>query len=232
MKHGTAYAKKLRKLYGRMKKVEPPAEYAEQADAVEQVVLAALSRDASWTQARRALEKLRAAMVDFNEIRVSPPRQLAELIGSHVPDGLGCATRLCASLNAVFNAFNALSMDALKTLGKREARQRLEKLDALGPYTVASVLLWSLGAHAIPVNARMLECLRQEGVVDPDASAAEVQSFLERHISPSEAKTFFLSLDHHAWSNSAARPRPGSVAASPGRARSSPPASGKVVPKR
>jgi endonuclease III len=239
MKHGTAYAKRLKRFYGRIKKVECPPALAEPTDPLEQLVLSIVGLETSRAQARRALDKMLASMVDFNEIRVSPPRQVAELIRPYVPNSLTCATKLCGILNAVFASLNTLRLDSLRTLGKREAKHRLEKLDRMEPYCVASVLLWSLGGHAMPVNAKMLEALRREEVVDPHASVAEVQSFLERHISPGDAKVFSLSLEHFAAQSPAskAKPRParsaaGGSAKAGGRNRRSPVAAGgKITPR-
>ena len=198
MKHGTAYAKRLKRFYGRINKVECPPELIEPTDLLEQLVLSILGLEASRAQARRALDKVLAHMVDFNEIRVSPPRQIAALISPYVPNSSTCAGKLCGVLNAVFASQNTLRLDSLRSLGKREAKQKLETLGGMEPYCVASVLLWSLGGHALPVNSKVLEALRREEVVDPRASVAEVQSFLERHISPAEAKVFCLSLEQFA----------------------------------
>jgi endonuclease III len=226
MKHGTAYAKRLKRFYGRIKRVDCPPEMIEPADPLEQLVLAILGLDSSRAQASRALDKLLAGMVDFNEIRVSPARQVAQLIAPHVPDSLGCASRLCSVLNAVFNSLNTLRLDILKNLGKREARARLEKLDGIDPYTVASVLLWGLGGHAVPVNNRMLDALRRDDIVEPNSPTAEVQAFLERHISPAEAKTFCLSLDHYSAQSGSAK------AKSPADARSGRRPANSPAPRR
>ena len=222
MKHGTAYAKRLKRFYSRIKKIECPPSLAEPADPLEQLVLSILSLDTSRAHARRALDKLLAIMVDFNEIRVSPPRQLADLIAPYVPNSLACASRLCGILNAVFNSLNTLRLDALRSLGKREARHRLEKLDGIDPYCVASVLLWGLGGHAVPVNNPGLSALRREELVGPKSSIAEVQAFLERHISPADAKVFCLSLDHHASQSGASKGRAAQDAGS-GRRTARPP---------
>lgn len=192
MKRGTAYAKQVKRVYAEMKKRVRIPSIGEPADPLEQLVVSVLSEDTTLTNARRAWDDLRSAVVDLNEVRVSSPREVAEVISPYTPHAQACAMRLCSLLNAVFNRQCEVSLDSLRSLGKREAKRWLEGLDGIQPYNVASVLLWSLGGHAIPVNGPLLATLRREKLVNPDAAVGEVQSFLERHIPPSEAKTFCL----------------------------------------
>ncbi len=79
-------------------------------------------------------------------------------------------------------------------MGRRDAKHFLEKLDGVDEFATAAVLLWSLGGHAIPVDDRLLEALRQADLVHPEATRAEVQAFLERNISAAEAKRFCLAM--------------------------------------
>ena len=51
----------------------------------------------------------------------------------------------------------------LKKLGKRPARQDLEKIDGISRFVVNYCLLTSLEAHAIPVTEQMADYLRQNG---------------------------------------------------------------------
>ncbi len=85
-----------------------------------------------------------------------------------------------------------MSLERLRSVGRREARQYLEQLEGVDEYAAASVLLWSLGAHAIPVGDRLLSALRAAELVHPTATRAEVQAVLERHVSAAEAQEFCL----------------------------------------
>ncbi|MFH0980914.1 MAG: hypothetical protein V2A79_05175 [Planctomycetota bacterium] len=198
MKHGTLYAKRMKRLYARVRRETEDPQVGAPTEPLEQLVLSALGQETSLPQAHKAVGRLLEVMVDLNEIRVSSPREIADILDAYLPNGRACATRLCQVLNAVFNSRNALNLNTLLTMGKREAKHWLEKLNGIEPYQVASVMLWSLGGHAVPVNARLLAALCQEELVDPHASVAEVQSFLERHTSPAEAKAFCLLMEGFA----------------------------------
>ena len=103
--------------------------------------------------------------------------ELATAIRPYIPNSLACAGLVRRALNDVFRRQHAMTLDVLSALGRREARQYLESLDGVDGYVAASVMLWSLGGHAIPVDSRMFESLRQEVLIDPSATIAEVQAF-------------------------------------------------------
>jgi endonuclease III len=192
MKNGPLYAKRVKRLFHQLKRTEGKPVIGEPTDPTDQLVLSLLSVDSTEEQGAKALRKLREAAVDYNEIRVSSPAEVAGIVKDTIPDGARRARVLVQALNSVFRAGNQMSLAVLHDVGLREARQYLEQLDGVDPYTVASVMLWSLGGHAIPVSDRMLELFRGNDLVDPECGVAEVQSFLERHISAADAKQFCL----------------------------------------
>ena len=129
-------------------------------------------------------------MVDWNEIRVSTAAQVQEAIGLE-GDGVRERCRmLIRSLEAIYNRENQVSLDHLKKLPRREARQYLEELDGLSDYAVASVFLWSLGGHAIPVHEALHQALRDQELVHPEADTKTVQAFLERNVPAADAREF------------------------------------------
>ncbi|MCP4589993.1 MAG: hypothetical protein GY842_04560 [bacterium] len=203
MKRGTAYAQRVQRFYAQVKKRGGPVGVDHTEDPLSCLFLAVLGDETSLSNANRALDKLTTSTVDANEIRVSSPREVAEAIGPHVPNQHACATRLCTVLNSVFSRTNTVNLDLLRSMGKRDAKRWLEELGGVEPYHVASVMLWSLGGHAVPVNSRLLAALRREELVDPGATVAEVQSFLDRHITPAEAKVFCLTMTEFAMRRSA-----------------------------
>ncbi len=190
MKNGSMYAKRVKECYKQLQPTvttEPPSELS---DPIEQLVVAQLGWDALPTTAQRACRKLTEQMIDLNEVRVSTPREIAAVIREFVPNPVECARNISRSLNSVFIRENAVNLGPLRDKGRREAREYLESLDGVNPYVAASVMLWSLGGHAIPVNQRLLRALQKEDLVDPDADVAVVQAFLERNVAAAEARMF------------------------------------------
>lgn len=215
MKNGTVYGKRVRRLYGQLKRRFGSPDIPEATDPVEQMIFARLAAAGGESRAKRSVNCLREVMVDINEVRVSTSMELAAAIRAYIPNSLGCAGLIRRALNDVFRRQHAMTLDVLSALGRREARQYLESLDGVDGYVAASVMLWSLGGHAIPVDSRMFESLRQEDLIDPSATIAEVQAFLERNISASNAKTFCLLMNRHI----ASKPVRGTAGASKKAAR-------------
>ena len=195
MKNGTLYAGRLKRAYAKHRQETPAPDIPEVENPLRCVATAILAEGCSVAEARRAIDRALETMVDWNEIRVSDGLELNRATGNIIPHGVQCCERLIRALRTVFASENCLSLDRLKTVGRRDARQFLENLDGVGEYAVASALLWSLGGHAIPVDDRLLAALRDAELVYPTATRAEVQAFLERHISASEAKRFCLIMN-------------------------------------
>jgi len=202
MKKGTFYARKLKQVYGKFRGCAAVKSMPEPTPPVEQLIVAVLSQETSTAQAQKVLKRLGEDMVDYNELRVSTPEEVAVSISKHVPHTVERATELIRLLNAIYQTEYAVSLDSLTSKGVREIKSHLEKLDGITPYVTASVLLWSLGGHAIPVSDRVVEFLKEEDMVDPGASCAEVQAFLERHVSAADARSFCLDLEAYVLSKS------------------------------
>lgn len=198
MKHGSEYAKEIKRLHRQMLKQFGKPEVPAPTDPIEQLILGILSICTSDLKAAAVYRKLREQTVDLNELRVTPAMELAEAIGSGVPLAREKAQRIVDALNAVRRRQDKLDLSFLQQRGRREAREYLESLDGVDRAAAASVVLFSLGGHAIPVDDLIIYLLRQENAVDPGADAAEVQGFLERAIAAADAPVFSILLSRHA----------------------------------
>ena len=190
MKNGTLYAGRLKRAYAKLHQSVPKTGIPEPTDPLRQLGVAILSVGCTEADGERAIDKALTTMVDWNEMRASSASELNKAIGNAIPQGVQRCQELVVALQSIYDRENRLSLDRLKTMGRREARSYLEQLHGVNEYAVASVLLWSLGGHAIPVNDRLLLALRDADLVNPTADRAEVQAFLERHISATDAKEF------------------------------------------
>lgn len=190
MKNGAMYGKRVEGYFKKLKGTVSADPKDDTIRPIEQLMIAQLSWDAAPTNAQRAWRSLAEEMIDLNEVRVSTPREIAAVVRDFVPNAMECARGISLSLNGIYRRENTVDLGTLGAKGRREARQYLESLDGVNAYVAASVLLWSLGGHAIPVNQRLLRALRKEDLVDPEADSAVVQAFLERHVSAVDAKVF------------------------------------------
>jgi endonuclease III len=190
MKDGTKYAARLKSAYAKLRKEFGPIELVEVENPLHQLAIAVLGPTVADQRARRAVDRIVEKMVDWNEIRVSTPAQVQEAIGI-TGDGVRDRCRaLVRCLQAIYDRENQVTLDHLKKMPRREARQYLDELDGLGDYAVASVFLWSLGGHAIPLHADLFTALQAEELVHPEADAKTVQAFLERNVAAAEAREF------------------------------------------
>ena len=201
MKQGTKYAKLMKQAFSRLQKDHGKPEQGELTDLLDQILLGIMSRGTTQAEAAKALGRIGETVVDRNELRVSAPRELLEAIGKQFPMGLEKARAINAALNGIFNREHNLDLGELRNKPKREAREYLQTLPGIDPYTVASTMLLSVGGHAVPVDDTMLAFFRQESLVDAAADVAEVQAFLEHNIAAADAYAFYTLMRDHAAKN-------------------------------
>lgn len=192
MKAGTEYGERLKKVFAKLRRSAAKPDVPDLEDPLRCLAAAIFGLETSEEEAQSATNRALSAMVDWNDIRVSTSSELHEAIGDGIPQGLKRCQQLIDALQAIYREENRLSLERLKNMGLREARQYLEMLLMGDEYVVAFVVLWGLGGHAIPANDVLLCALRDADLVHPDASRAEIQAFLERHVSAAEAKEFCI----------------------------------------
>ncbi|HOQ88058.1 MAG TPA: hypothetical protein PLQ89_20320, partial [Phycisphaerae bacterium] len=197
MKRGSEYAKRVKQLYQQMVRKHGKPEVGPPTDPIHQLVVAILSENTAEAKATALFKRICDQMVDLNELRVTPPMELAELIGNAVPQGREKAHRITRVLNEIRARQDSLDLSFLKQRGRREAREYLESLEGVGLYAAASVMVYSLGGHAIPVDYLTIYVLRKEEIVDPSANQAEVQGFLERNVAAADGPVFVRLLNRH-----------------------------------
>jgi len=162
--------------------------------SLDEFLLSFLMWESTTAKARAALRRLRECVVDYNELRVCLPHELADFMGDRYPRAQERAERLHAALTDLYRREHAMTLARLAEAPKRDALAYLASLDGVPPYVPARVLLTSLGGHAIPVDERLLTLLVSEGVFDASASIESAASWLERHVRATEALQTHLLL--------------------------------------
>lgn len=196
MKDGTTYARRLKRELPKLCKAPESPQSAASDDPLLRLAVGVLGRSCGADIAHRAVKSATNSAVDWNELRVSTPEELEEVLANNIPNKRNECQRLINALQAVYDRENRMSLDRLSRLGIREAKSYLESLDGVDGYAVASVILWSLDGHAIPVDDKALRKLCDLKLVNPTASREEVQAFLERHIPASKAKEFYHGIQN------------------------------------
>jgi endonuclease III len=171
----------LRRRYG-----EP--EHVAVTHPVEHLLRTILSEEATTAQTDEAVARLRRHFVDFNDLRVSRPREIRDVLGANFPRSSHKARVIPRILDQVFKQFNSMVWDFLHEMGKVQSRAYFEKLEDVRPFVAATIARDCIGAHAFPVDNDVARVLGRLGIVDPAVqSEAEMQAFLERAVKASRA---------------------------------------------
>jgi endonuclease III len=185
MKNAKVYAQKIRKLLKGMPKTATRP--ADGEDPVRALVVSVLEANGAAREARKALAALEEEFVDFNELRVAQPKELAERMGKDYPDARARALMIHTVLNNITNRVNKLSMAHLDELPKRQVKKHLME-QGLSPYAAACVSMFAFDAPCVPVDEDLAECLEMKGLVEPGTDTAEVQAFLDRTVPVKQAE--------------------------------------------
>ncbi len=194
MKNSSEYSKKLRRLYNSLKRKYPKIQPVTHDDLVEALIYSIVSENLTARAAQTAMKRLAENFVDFNDLRVSRSEEIIETLGEDTPETKQIASSLTRALAAVFNRYNTLSLEALEKIGKRPAKQALGQMDGTSRFVVNYCVLTALHGHAIPLTGRMLEYLRDNELVHPDADEQEIEGFLTRQIPARNGYEFYRLL--------------------------------------
>lgn len=181
MKNATVYEKKIRKLLASMpRKAAPPPPAG--LDAFTLLLEGILQADVPRKSAAAVLAELHQEFVDYNELRVAPPKDITDCMGRDFWGAREKADSIVRSLNTIFDRTSSLSMQYMEKMPKRDLRKHLGEV-GLWPYPGALLTMAVFGGHAIPVDQALVDALEIEGLVYPGSGVADVQGFLERVIS-------------------------------------------------
>lgn len=198
MKDSKIYAKKIVKLYREMKKTHGKTKKVEYEDPIEAIIFGVLCEYQSMPSARSSLRKINRHFVDLNDLRVSRPEELIEVLAIDGEEVKAIAEDMLASLNAIYSKFDGTSLMVLKELGKRQGRKELEDLEKISTFAISYCFLTALDGHAIPVSKSIADYLRVEELVHPKAKAHDIEGFLERQNKSDDAFEFFMLLKAHS----------------------------------
>jgi len=171
--------------------------------------------------AESALKRFGDYFVDLNDLRVSRAEEIVEVLGSDTPVTRDIALALSRALRAAFDRYNTVSLKALRRVGKRPARQVLEKMNGVSPFVVNYCMLTSLQGHGIPLTKKMIDYLRSNELVDTEADDQEIKGFLAKQISAENAYEFYALLRRESESRRTVTRKKATHKAKPKAARTS-----------
>jgi len=157
---------------------------------LEQFIYAICREGVTREQADRVYSSLASVFFDWNEIRVSSTRELAEAFAG-LPNAEGRAQRLIDFLQEVFETTYSFDLESLHKKGLKQAAKQLSRYQSANDYAVAWVVQQSLNGHAIPLDKPSLRVLTRLGLLDADEGDLEAQrGHLEHQIPKSRGPQF------------------------------------------
>jgi endonuclease III len=198
MKNATKHADELKSLFKRLMKEEEPEEKVPM-DPLHALVRGAMTFDVPDNRAEDAMKAINREFVDLNELRVATDLEIQELLGQRYPEIERRVAMITQSLNNIFEREHTLSLDRLKTVNKKDARQFLRELPEIHPFVEAFVTLFAFDGAAVPLDDEMLALLKEEEIVEEDAPADEAQKFVEHSIKAEDCYDLYACLRRFAY---------------------------------
>jgi hypothetical protein len=173
------------------------------------VVFSFMAWEAGTACAVAACQRLHQAVVDYNELRVCLPDEVAALLGANYPHMRERSLRLRAVLNDIYRREHRVTLAHLPAMGRREARLYLESLEGMPLFVSGRLALLSLDTHAFPLDQRLRRALLDEQALPADVAGTDISEavgWLERHFRAGEAAPAYRLLE--AWMNQQGSPCP------------------------
>ena len=192
MKNAGKHADELKSLLKRLNKEHKPGDRQPQ-EPLKALVRGAMSYDMPDARADEAMRAIDREFVDLNELRVATDLEIQEMLGSKYPEIERRVAMITQSLNNIFEREHTLSLDRLKTISKRDARQFIRELPDIHPFVEAYVMLFGFDGHAFPLDEEILAYLNEQEIVEDGATLDEAQRFVEHQLKADECYDLFAS---------------------------------------
>ena len=193
MKNATKHADEFKSLLKKLLKEEKP-QPIESRDALQALVRGAMSFDVTDAKAEDAMKAINREFVDLNELRVATDLEIQEMLGQRYPAIEKRVAMITQSLNNIFEREHTLSLDRLKTISKKDARQFLRDLPEMHPFVEAYVMLFSFDGGAVPIDDEILKYLVEQEIVEPETTLEETQKFVEHSIKADDSYDTYMAL--------------------------------------
>jgi len=195
MKNSEYYAKKIKQL---VKEKSADVSAPQVDDKIELIIRGILEENVDPRKVPAALSAIEKEYVDYNELRVSPVRDIVDVVGEKYPEIRSKAQNIVNTLQAIFDRANNLSLDFLNNKPKREIRKILREKLGLGRYAESFVTLYGFDGHAMPVDNLLLDALKLGEYIHPSSDLDDLQGFLERITPHADAITYHQALRKYA----------------------------------
>ena len=194
-----SHPKGAKTVLGRLKRLyKATAKQPEEVEVVEQIILAILSDNESLSKAQGVVQKLKSFYVDFNELRVARPMELAAEMGTSLSGASAKSKRMLAVLKGIFTRENSFDLDFLKSTSKQDLEEYFRDIPGSDNYLTSSVILHCCGRQAFPLDEKMLEACKELELARGPVSLENMQAYLERQLRSADSYVFCQLLKQYS----------------------------------
>lgn len=192
------------KLHKVLKKSYTPVVPNADRPVLEHLLYGCCLENAHYEKTDEAYAALVHTFFDWNEIRVTTVKELAEVLGA-LPDPAAAANRVKRVLQSVFEASYSFDLEDLRKKNLGPAVERLQKITGTTPFTIAYVVQSTLGGHSIPIDAGTAAVMKVMDLMSDKDAEQGVAPGLERAI-PKNKGVEFGSMLHQLGADYLANP--------------------------
>ena len=172
-----------------LKKTYEPQVPSTTRSVFEQVIFGTCLENASLQTAEDSYLRLTEDYLDWNELRVSSPRELAESF-SNQEAPLEKARTLKSIIHAIFETEYNFELETLTRMTQTQAAKTLNSFNGMRPFIASHILQTSLKAHVIPLDTISIRAVTRLGLVDTNASIDKMNGNLKRLVSKNQGPLF------------------------------------------
>ncbi len=165
---------------------------------LEELVIGVLEDGGSLVGAQSALAGLKREFVDWNELRVSDPRDVASVI-KRTPEPEKKAEVLKEILRVLFAQHHGFTLQEVsdERFTRKQAAKFLARFPSLGEHAKARLMLLSMGVDELPVNAEMLRVAKRVGMMPAELRFEDASSVLSQLVSRRRYYACYQVLTEH-----------------------------------
>ncbi|MCP4376163.1 MAG: hypothetical protein GY794_08330 [bacterium] len=176
MKNATQYRKKTKKILGAFSKKTPPSA-GEIEEGIAILIGAVLLENTTRTKAKKAFNALHTEYVDFNDLRVSPAKEIRDCIGENYPEAHAKTHMLAEVMREIFYKTSIMSLEHIGEMTKGDRARHLKEI-GLSDFTASVIMLELFNMRVVPVDQDLADCLEMNGCVHPGSTVEQVTSLV------------------------------------------------------
>ena len=156
MKNSKNYSRKIQKLNTSLSRKYPKVQKVVHDEPTDAIVYAIICSKLDEKKTESAIKRFSDYFIDLNDLRVSRIEEIVEMLGEDTPVTRAVASTITNVLRAIFNNYHKMSLQALKKMGKRPARQILEKMEGTSRFIVDYFFLNSRKGQAVTLTQGLI----------------------------------------------------------------------------